>query len=206
VEDSSLPEPIFPDGCMEIVLNLAEPFQRIHRDGRIEPVAGHRCEVSSGGRTSLPGFPQQEAAGRILALETIEGRLKQQLEQAVWEARSDWERIAGLEALLLRRLRPRPEPRIEAALDSMLTNPTEPSLAAVVAESGWSERQFRRRFQEAGGIGPKLFSRVLRFHRTTSSHSPARPPRPYASRTHPLADEFRGAAILAASLLPAGLS
>ena len=34
------PEPIYPDGCMEIVLNLADPFQRIHVDGRIERQPG----------------------------------------------------------------------------------------------------------------------------------------------------------------------
>ena len=111
--------------------------------------------------------------------------------------------------------------RIEAALDSMLTNPAEPSLAEVIAGSGWSERQFRRRFQEAVGIGPKLFSRILRFQRALhaidrSGLLPAalecgyfdqahfihdfrsfasETPAAYASRTHPLADHFRGAAI-----------
>src|SRR6266849_8503484 len=39
-DNSSSPEPIYPDGCMEIVLNLADPFQRIHVDGRIERQPG----------------------------------------------------------------------------------------------------------------------------------------------------------------------
>ena len=93
-EDSSSPEPIFPDGCMEIVLNLADPYQRIHSDGRIErqpgmflvgqmdqltrvqsagPVRAIGVRFRPAGARPFLGFPQQEVAGRTLALETIEG-------------------------------------------------------------------------------------------------------------------------------------
>lgn len=168
---------------MEIVLNLAAPFQRIHLDGRIErqpaiflvgqmdqvtcvqptgPVRVFGVRFRPGGARPFLWFPQQEAAGQIVSLGSVEGRLKKQFEQAVFDARSDAERIAGMETLLLGRLRLRPEPGIEAALHSIST---QRSIRAAIVESGWSERQFRRRFEEAVGIGPKVFSRIIRFQR-----------------------------------------
>jgi len=129
VENSSSPEPIFPDGCMEIVLNLADPFQRIHTDGRIErqpgmflvgqmdrftrvqPAGSARAfgvRFRPGGARPFLWFPQQEAAGQIVALGAVDGRLKRQFEEAVVDARSDQERIARMEALLMGRLRPPP--------------------------------------------------------------------------------------------------
>ena len=239
-EDSASPEPIFPDGCTEIVLNLADPFQRIHADGRIErqpgmflvgqmdeftrvqstgPVRAFGVRFRPAGARPFLWFPQQEAAGQILALESVDGRLKKQFEEAAFVAGNDRESIARMQALLLRRLRPRPEPRVEAALHSMFAFQGKPSLAAVIAASGWSERQFRRRFQEVVGIGPKVFSRIIRFQRALraieqSGLLPAalecgyydqahfihdfqsfagETPAAYLSRTHPLADHFRGA-------------
>ena len=185
-EHSSSPEPIFPDGCMEIVLNLADPFQRIHMDGWIErqprmflvgqmdqftrvqstgPARVFGVRFLPGGARPILWFPQHEAAGRIVALESVEERLKNQCEQAVFDVRSDQERIARVEAMLLGRLRLWREPRIEAALHSMLTLAEPPSVSGLIAGSGWSERQFRRRFQEVVGIAPKTFARILRFQR-----------------------------------------
>jgi len=38
---SGTPEPVLPDGCPEIVFNLADPFLRLHADGsrEIQPAA-----------------------------------------------------------------------------------------------------------------------------------------------------------------------
>jgi AraC-like DNA-binding protein len=222
---------------MEIVLNLADPFQRVHVDGRIERQPGmflvgqmdqftrvrstgpaHTFGVRfrpGGGRPFL-WFPQHEAAGQIVALESIEGRLKNECEQAVFDAGSDQERIARMEALLLSRLRQWPEPRIAAALHSMLTCAEPPSVSALVAGSGWSERQLRRRFQEVVGIAPKVFTRIIRFQRALRAIERAdllpaalecgyydqahfirdfkafagETPASYFSRRHPLADHF----------------
>ena len=44
----SAPEPVLPDGCVELIFNLADPFVRHHADGTIETqpgamVAGQMC-------------------------------------------------------------------------------------------------------------------------------------------------------------------
>ena len=233
-DNSSSPEPIYPDGCMEIVLNLADPFQRIHVDGRIErqpgmflvgqmdqftrvqpggPVRAFGVRFRPGGARPFLWFPQQEAAREIVSLESIEGRLKRQFEQAALDSGSNLERIARMETLLLSRLRPRPEPGIEAALHSIHS---QLPMRAAIAESGWSERQFRRRFAEVVGIGPKVYSRIIRFQRALRAIErvgflPAalecgyydqahfikefksfagEAPAAYTSRRHPLADHF----------------
>jgi len=219
---------------MEIVLNLADPFKRIHEDGRVErqpamflvgqmdqctrvqqagPVRAIGVRFRPGGARPFLWFPQQEVAGQIVSLDSIEGRLKKQFEQAAFDARSDRERIARMEALLIGRLRIKPEPRIEAALHSIRTRLL---LRAAIAESGWKERQFRRRFQDVVGIGPKVFSRIIRFQRALRAIErtgllPAalecgyydqahfikdfksfagEAPATYTSRKHPLADHF----------------
>jgi len=113
-------------------------------------------------------------------------------------------------------LRPRREPRIGAALHSMLTCAELPSVGALIAGSGWSERQFRRRFQEVVGIAPKAFARILRFQRALRVMERSDPlpaalecgyydqahfnrdfkaiagesPAAYSSRRRPLADHF----------------
>jgi len=233
-DNSSSPEPIYPDGCMEIVLNLEDPFQRVHTDGRIErqpgmflvgqmdrftrvqptgPVRAVGVRFRPGGAHPFLWFPQQEVAGQIVSLESVEGRLQDQFEQAVFDARSGAERIERMEALLIGRLRLRPEPGMEAALRSMRT---QLPMRAAIAESGWSERQFRRRFEEVVGIGPKVFSRIIRFQRALRAIERTRllpaalecgyydqahfikdfksfageAPAAYTSRKHPLADHF----------------
>jgi AraC-like DNA-binding protein len=220
---------------MEIVLNLAEPFQRILTDGRSErqpgmflvgqmdrftrvqptgPARAFGIRFRPGGARPFLWFPQHEAAGQIVALESVERRLKNQFEGAVFDARSDPERIARMESLLLGRIRQAPDPRIEAALHSLLTS--DAPVRALIAGSGWSERQFRRRFQETVGIAPKIFARIIRFQRALRAMArtdllPAalecgyydqahfirdfksfagETPAAYASRTYSLADHF----------------
>ena|SRR2546426_719078 len=103
---------------------------QMDRFTRVQPAGPARTfgvRFRPGGARPFLWFPQQEAAGQIVALEAVEGRLKRQFEEAVFDARSDQERIARMEALLMGRLRPRPEPRIAAALHSILTLPAQPN-------------------------------------------------------------------------------
>jgi AraC-like DNA-binding protein len=94
----------------------------------------------------------------------------------------------------------------------MAAFPEQSSLDALISASGWSERQFRRRFQEIVGIGPKVYSRIVRFQRALRAIDQCDPipsgyydqahfirefksfagetPSAYASRIHPLADHF----------------
>ena len=51
------------------------------------------------------------------------------------------------------------------------------SIGSLSAELGWSRRRFAERFREDVGLAPKVFARVLRFHRaveTLKAHEPRR--------------------------------
>jgi AraC-like DNA-binding protein len=56
-------------------------------------------------------------------------------------------------------------PAVRHAL-ARFSAPHAASVSEVVAESGYSHRRFLTLFEEATGIAPKRFTRVLRFRRT----------------------------------------
>lgn len=152
------PQRVFPDGSMEIVFHFAEPFA--HQGRRqagallagqvwtpivLEPSAS--CDVLGirfrpGGAAAFLPFPQQEVAGRIVSLDDVWPRIGRSLYQTTGNARS---RIAALEHMLLGM---RPQPALPPAF--------------------LSPRQYRRRFEAAVGIPPKLLARILRFQRSLS--------------------------------------
>lgn len=151
---------VFPDGFMEIIFHFGDAFHRVHEEGRAErqapmllagqiwrPItlcAGRRASVlgirfQAGGAYAFLRFPQQEVAGRIVSLEDFWGRRARQLRDALAEATN---RVAFLEQQLLAMA---PEPL--AGLEFL------------------SQRQYRRRFESAVGIPPKLHQRIRRFRR-----------------------------------------
>jgi AraC-like DNA-binding protein len=152
------PQRVFPDGSMELIFHLGEPFQRLH-DKRpaerqatslfagqiwtpvdLQPspcadVVGVRFHPA--GAWPFFGIPMSELSGRIEPLGGVWGRRATCWRERLGEAR---DRIAALESMLL----------ALAPLDL----PDFPAL---------SERQHRRRFLERVGVPPKLFSRIRRF-------------------------------------------
>lgn len=155
---AATPEPqrVFPDGSMEMVFHFAEPFRH---DGRkqakmllagqlLEPIVlepSRHCDVLGirfhpGGTAAFLRFPQQEVAGQIVSLDDVWGCTARRLYEQLGNAAN---RIATLDKLLLD-LRPRP------ALPSYHL----------------SSRQYRRRFEAAVGISPKLLDRIQRFQRS----------------------------------------
>jgi AraC-like DNA-binding protein len=63
-----------------------------------------------------------------------------------------------------------PDPIVATVADGITTHSGQISMDQVVQRSGLSARQLRRRFMRGIGVGPKLFSQILRFremvHRT----------------------------------------
>jgi len=54
---------------------------------------------------------------------------------------------------------------VDKAGEAILANPTGFSLDWLSSQACLSPRQFQRKFTERMGIGPKLFSRIVRFHK-----------------------------------------
>lgn len=149
---------VFPDGSMELIFHLGEPFARRQESGAWErqarsllagqiwaPVdlAATRGADVIGVRFQPAGawpffrFPLIAVGGRIESLEDVWGQRARVWRDHLGEAR---DRVAALEDLLL----------AHAPSES----PEFPAL---------SERHFRRRFRERVGIAPKLLARIQRF-------------------------------------------
>jgi len=178
------PEAIFPDGRSEIIFHFADPFRRFHPDGsserqprcflvgqmsgwaRVGPagaVGVFGIRFSPAGAAAFIGVPQSELADRFLSLDLVCGRAAKDLEQQILEAASGRERVARAEAWLLRRLRFKADPLVEAALDRLAVADPRLRIHALARTLQVSPRRLERRFLDRVGLTPKLFSRIVRF-------------------------------------------
>jgi AraC-like DNA-binding protein len=176
---------ILPDGSMEWVFQLGDPFRERGIDGRwrMQPhllLVGQmerRVDVRPSGRIETVGVhfhPAGLAAflegdlsrfkGVIAPLETALGEALGSLVRRLKKSKTPEQMAAILEAFLRRRQLPGDPEMTKAA--SELSAPSKPiDVDAVARQFSLSERQFRRRFEAAVGLGPKRFSRLVRFQR-----------------------------------------
>jgi len=177
-------EPVLPDGCPEMVFNLADRFQRIPIYGDVETqstaiVSGQirsRVLIRPTGRVSLFGvrFRPHGANGffgvamssltdQIVPLETVVGGLSVELESRIAEVSTFEERVASIELALSAR-RANGDLSIAAGLTEMIgESGGQMSVRELVDCSGMGERRIERIFDKYVGLSPKVFSRIVRF-------------------------------------------
>ncbi|MBD2705366.1 AraC family transcriptional regulator [Spirosoma sp. BT702] len=114
----------------------------------------------------LLGFSSNELTNEFCNAELMLNAEIQSVNDQIANARTYKEVIERAEAYLLRRLRTvkidaHPIDRIGELL---FQNPTPFSLDWLADQSNLSSRQFERKFVERMGVGPKLYSRISRFH------------------------------------------
>ncbi len=184
------PDPILPDGCMELILNCAAPFIR-HRFGRAverQPARmlvgqmDHHLLIAPTGRVDLVGIrfhpagaraflraPMNEFTGQTFALDTAARELDRDLTRALDGPVAS--RIARIEAVLAQRiaspraLRDSADAAIEAAVTALVRSEGCIPIDTLAATAALSPRQLERRFLDAVGLGPKRLARILRFQR-----------------------------------------
>ncbi len=178
-------EPIVPDGRVEIVLNLADPF--LHLAGRpvrqparllvgpttrpmsIRPsgavdVVGIR--LRPGGARAFIRMPLEEirdSSGPLAemglgALARWHTRIG---EQRSWTSRHD----TVVEALRESRLERGPDRRVLRAASTIVGSRGAVSIDAVARAAGTSTRTLERLFLSHAGVGPKMLARLERFNR-----------------------------------------
>jgi AraC-like DNA-binding protein len=176
------PEPILPDGRIEIVLHYGEPFERHHPDGRIEQqdaalvvgqmrapiciaprgvagVAGIRLKPAAG-RCAI-GCRADEISGHVVDLGTLcapMGSLRERLA----EARTDRVRIVLLDDWVRRAVRAEPLRAVEAAVASIDARCGATDLKRIAREAGVGLRQLERQFNADVGLSPKTYARLVR--------------------------------------------
>jgi AraC-like DNA-binding protein len=182
------PERILPDGCVELIFNLADAFKRYHpnRTLEIQPqtlIAGQMrryAMIEPAGRVKLfgvrfhPGgahpffqFPLNELTDQIIGFESVWNRAGKELADKIQSARSSRQRISIIETTLLARLQRRSsaDRRVEAVVNTIVAREGLVSIERLRQNLGIGERQLERKFQTVVGITPKFLCRTLRFQK-----------------------------------------
>ena len=180
------PEPVLPDGCPEIVFNLADRFLRSHADGSLEiqPVAIISGQLSSSisimptGRVDLFGvrfhptgafpilrIPLSELTNRVEAFDSLVGREATEVWERIAEAESFEDRVRVFEGFCLRSLHGlSTDDDLPRLLSHVITDRRgQISVSELCSMSGLAERTLERTFQRCVGLPPKTFARIVRF-------------------------------------------
>ncbi len=194
-------ERLMPDGCMSLVINLAEDQIRLY-----DPDDTSRCSTFgpitfTGPRTSsiaidtdeqacvvgisfrpagaLPflKMPCDELHNHIVSVDDLWGRLATELRERVLEASTPAQKLRAVELILLQRAAGRfdVQPLVEHAVSQFLHAPRTARIADLTHKSGLTARRFIDLFKHHVGMAPKLFCRVRRFQDVLRRISAGRP-------------------------------
>jgi AraC-like DNA-binding protein len=176
---------IFPDGCMELVFHLGQPFRALDDSGRavVQPAAflvgqmtrALRVQPSSDARVVGVRFrpggafpflrrPQHELAGALPALDDVWPALARECDRLA--ELPDMAVVArGVEAILSRAAERAggPDPRVAASVAAITSSGGGVAVDALSAQCGLGARQLERLFREQVGLGPKRLARIVRF-------------------------------------------
>jgi AraC-like DNA-binding protein len=187
------PQRILPDGYVEIILHLGDPFLRVDegtkavRQARflfagqmIRPVrvmaAGRTCvwgiRLHPWAAAAVAGMPASELTDRIEDAEAVCPRLVRALTNALIDTSTSESTgescVRALDLTLLEYLaRAAPlDPLAVAAGRLLLREPRR--IADVARRMGVSPRHLTRTFRHAVGLTPKMFARISRFQRVAA--------------------------------------
>ena len=179
---SGIPEPIIPDGRLEIVLHYGVRFERHHLDGTVErqpaslivgqmlaPIClGYRGQAGVAAIRLRPSAARAvvrcsaaELTNRAVDLEDIFGSTAI-LRERLAAAADDGVRVRLLEGWLSSIVRSGPAREIDLAVTEIAASAGTIGLAGVAAATGLSLRQLERRFLTDVGLSPKAFARLVR--------------------------------------------
>jgi AraC-like DNA-binding protein len=193
------PQRILPDGCMELILNFAQPFRRHQGNGttRVQPLfmlvgqLERHLEIEPTGPVELVGvrfrpagavpflrFPIHELTGRFEPLAFVLPKFGRAVEGPVCESRGLAQKVAAVESILLELLRGAAEPdiRIEEGVRRILARRGRIAVRELARDLGMGERQLERGFNEAVGLSPKVLARIIRFQRVFQEVDGSRAP------------------------------
>jgi AraC-like DNA-binding protein len=185
-QDFSTPERLLPDGCVELILNFGALFREHKESGRCDlqpsrfvvgqmtrpvlvsptgPVLLLGIRFAPGGTLPFFSYPPGELTNTIAPLADVAGKLDRQFSGQIYDTQNIAEKIALIEALLIRQQSAKEErgASLCEAILMMVQSGGQTSVDRLAADLGISGRQLERRFLNEVGIGPKLLCRILRF-------------------------------------------
>jgi AraC-like DNA-binding protein len=181
------PEPIVPDGCVEIVLNLADPFVRHTGNGAshrqpLRLLAGQitrAVTIAPSGRADLWGIrfhPWSAAAflklhgtelrDRMMPLADASRSLDSALDRVVDAGTEDGRRRALFDVLAAHARSIRPADPVLPSLVARIAAQREAmSVRELARAAGLGTRRVQAMFAERVGMSPKMLMRITRFQR-----------------------------------------
>jgi AraC-like DNA-binding protein len=179
---------VFPDGCLELVIHVGDPFLERATDGSarqqparlvvgqmvrpvtLEPLGAidvWGVRIHPWGAGLLFDGPVSHLTGRIEHAADVAPDLARALEHAAGDPRGADSRVDALCRVLARRVSGAalPDALAAHAAGRLLREPGHTSIASLAEAAGVSSRQLERRFLAAIGLTPKTFARIARFQR-----------------------------------------
>jgi AraC-like DNA-binding protein len=181
---------VVPDGRMEIVIHLGEPFshskgasterqRRVMISGQLTrailltPSRGGRVfgvRFKPAGASALLQSPMSELTDELLPLDDVSPGLQRELmdaaERSATGSYTSTQIVNDISDVLGAHARDSaPSTQLNAVVSAILNSHGEVSVAAVARECNVSERQLERLFRERVGVSPKMLSRLARFQR-----------------------------------------
>jgi AraC-like DNA-binding protein len=178
-------QPVLPDGRSEVILHFGDPFERVEPDGVAtrQPAimfAGQltaRLVLRPTGRVAVLGVrfhadgapaiiaaPQDDLAGRTIAIESVSAALARELTRVRDVVGSPSEAVSAVEDRLTRLLRPdRLDVRVRAVVNAIRQRRGRVSIDALATRAGVTRRHLERRFGQLVGVSPKRLARIARF-------------------------------------------
>jgi AraC-like DNA-binding protein len=184
--DGAAPERIVPDGCAELIVQLAAPC-RAARPGEplslqprallVGPMTGSLFVAPTGAVSTMgirfrPGglapflsTRVEEIAGLGVALEDLWGSEARLFERELRESPDDPARLRAAASFLRARLRDpeAPEGRVERAVRRMLRRRGPVPVEGLARDFGISRRHLERSFRSETGFTPMQLGRLIRF-------------------------------------------
>ncbi|HEY1469364.1 MAG TPA: helix-turn-helix domain-containing protein [Candidatus Acidoferrum sp.] len=196
-------ERLMPDGCVSIVINLAEDQTRLYDpDDTRKMFTLDGCTLSGpqtrsfaidtdeqnhvvgisfrpAGAVPFLKLPSTELCDQHLELGDLWGSFARHLRDRVLEAPTPLGKLRALELALLQRAAGMfdDHPTVEYAVKTFLHAPQTANITKVVSETGFSSRRFIELFKYHVGLTPKLFCRVRRFQSVLRRITSGRPVR-----------------------------
>ncbi len=181
-------ERVFPDGCMELVVHVGEPFAsqlpdgtwelqaRVMLHGQLEQFALLRpphhaytigIRFRPAGPAGITHVPLRELLGRSVALGALQMRSGDELLERLSGATTDAALVRTLDGFLLAHFDPTraADPLVEHCVQAIENAHVQARIGDLAAKVGLSPRQLQRRFGEHVGLTPKTFATITRFQR-----------------------------------------
>jgi AraC-like DNA-binding protein len=187
-----VPQPVVPDGCAEVVLNLADPFRRFRAGDRWETqprsmVVGQITEavvIAPSGGVDLVGIrlqpwgafsvlpvPATDLRDVLLPLDAIAADMARDLPDALREESTAVARAAIVFRYVACHARRTPaslRSRARAIVAEATRQPEATTVRCLAARLGLGERQVERELDRHVGLRPKMLLRIARFQRALS--------------------------------------